>query len=151
MRQASTGMVKLGTNKIIHLNIFLTVLCKNLKVLLFYLYSTSKETDFLKIFLGGFEEKVYRVFWAFFQGFSFGNWLLYLTFFGSNHRQYIWKISGERYKGKHLQPSNTERRLCHDLGSSSGVGDLFKIAGPSNFEPLESIFSIITIPNALLT
>lgn len=62
MRQASTGMVKLGTNKIIHLNIFLTVLRKNLNVLLFYLYSTSKETDFLKIFLGGFEEKVYRVF-----------------------------------------------------------------------------------------
>lgn len=56
MRQASTGMGKLGTNKIIHLNIFLTVLHKNLKV---------EETDFLKIS----------------KGFSFGNWLLYLTFF----------------------------------------------------------------------
>lgn len=133
MRQASTGMGKLGTNKIIHLNIFLTVLRKNLKV---------EETDFLKISKG--------------KGFSFGNWLLYLTFFGSNHCQYVWKISGERYKSKHLQPSNTERRLCHDLGSSSGIGDLFKIAGPSNFGPLyihhlESIFSIIMIPNALLT
>lgn len=58
MSQASTGMGKLGTNKIIHLNIFLTVLRKNLKV---------EETDFLKISKG--------------KGFSFGNWLLYLTFF----------------------------------------------------------------------
>lgn len=58
MRQASTGMGKLGTNKIIHLNIFLTVLRKNLKV---------EETDFLKISKG--------------KPFSFGNWLLYLTFF----------------------------------------------------------------------
>lgn len=58
MRQASTGMGKLGKNKIIHLNIFLTVLRKNLKV---------EETDFLKISKG--------------KGFSFGNWLLYLTFF----------------------------------------------------------------------
>lgn len=51
MRQASTGMGKLGTNKIIHLNIFLTVLRKNLKV---------EETDFLKISKGKEKLKIIK-------------------------------------------------------------------------------------------